>query len=83
MSRLCHRPMILSPDCCAPYTAHGIQASYLLTIISAHSPYIQFGFIKGTGAQDCGAPLAFTALQTLECGRECPITTSLECGNEG
>jgi len=45
------------------------------------SPYIlptQFGFIKGTGAQDCGAAIAFTAMQALEHKMECRVV-SLRC----
>ena len=42
------------------------------------SPYIsptQFGFIKGTGAQDCGAAIAFTAMQTLEHRKESRVVS--------
>ena len=43
-----------------------------------NSPYIpstQFGFVRGTGAQDCGAALAFTAIQALERRQECRIVS--------
>ena len=39
--------------------------------ISPYIPPTQFGFIKGTGAQDCGAAIAFTAMQALEHRMEC------------
>ena len=42
------------------------------------SPYIsptQFRFIKGTGAQDCGTALVFTAIHTLEHQMECRIVS--------
>ena len=34
--------------------------------IAPYIPPSQFGFLKGTGAQDCGATMAFTATQALE-----------------
>ena len=43
----------------ASYTGCGSQ---LYWHISPYIPSTQFGFIKGTGAQDCGVALAFTAL---------------------
>ena len=38
-------------------------------------PPSQFGFLKGTGAQDCGAAMAFTATQALEDRQECRIVS--------
>ena len=38
-------------------------------------PSTQFGFIKGTGAKDCGTTIAFTAIQVLEDGEECRIVS--------
>ena len=38
-------------------------------------PSAQFGFIKGTGAQDCGTALAFTTIQALEHWMECRIVS--------
>jgi len=41
-------------------------------------PYIQptqFGFIKSTGAQDCGATIVFTAMQALERRMECRVVS--------
>ena len=39
--------------------------SQLYWQISPYIPPSQFGFLKGTGAQDCGAAMAFTATQAL------------------
>ena len=36
-------------------------------------PQNQYGFVKGTGAQDCGATIAFTATQALNCQQELRI----------
>ena len=47
--------------------------SQLYRHISSFIPPAQFGFIKGTGAQDCGTALAFTAIQALEHQMECRI----------
>ena len=41
--------------------------------IASYIPPSQFGFLKGTGAQDCGAAMAFTATQALEDRQECRI----------
>ena len=49
--------------------------SQLYRHISAYIPSTQFGFVKGTGAQDCGAALAFAAIQALERRQECRIVS--------
>ena len=38
-------------------------------------PQNQYGFVKGTGAQDCGATIAFTATQALNRRQECRIVS--------
>jgi len=48
----------------------------VIHLLLCHSifPYIpssQFGVVKGTGVQDCGTALAFTAIQALEDRKEC------------
>ena len=40
--------------------------SQLYHHILPFSPSTQFGFIRGTGAQDCGTAIALTATQVLE-----------------
>lgn len=46
--------------------------SQLYQQISPYIPPLQFGFLKDTGAQDCGATMAFTTTQALE---ECRIVS--------
>ena len=56
---------------------------HLFTIVLAHSPFIpysQFEFVKGSGAHDCGAALAFTTIQALEHHPECRIVSLDICG---
>ena len=49
--------------------------SQLYWHISPYIPPTQFGFIKGTGAQDCSTALSFTAIQALEHQKECQIVS--------
>ena len=49
--------------------------SQLYRHISTYIPSTQFGFVKGTGAQDCGAALVFAAIQALERRQECQIVS--------
>ena len=39
------------------------------------APFIQYGFVKGTGAQDHGVTIAFIATQALNCRQECHIVS--------
>ena len=54
--------------------------SQLYRHISTYIPSTQFGFVKGTEAQDCGAALAFAAIQALERHQECRIVSLDICG---
>ena len=45
--------------------------SQLYRHISTYVPSTQFGFLRGTGARDCGTALAFTAIQALEHRQKC------------
>ena len=47
--------------------------SQLYNHILPFIPSTQFGFIKGTDAQDCGTAIAFTATQVLKDQEECRI----------
>ena len=47
--------------------------SQLYQHISTYMPFTRFGFVRGTGAQDCGTALALIAMQALECRQECQI----------
>ena len=49
--------------------------SQLYCHISPYIPPTQFWFIRGTGAQDRGTTLAFTAIQALEHWKECRIVS--------
>ena len=49
--------------------------SQLCRHISPYIPPTQFGFILGTGVQNCGAAIAFTAMQALEHRMECRVVS--------
>ena len=49
--------------------------SQLYNHILPFIPSTQLGFIKGTGTQDCGTAIAFTATQVLEDREECRIVS--------
>ena len=53
--------------------SHLYQHSYIFPLIAISLTH--FGFVRGTGAQDCGAALAFTAIQALERHQECQIVS--------
>jgi len=43
-------------------------------------PASQFGFMAGTGVQDCGTAMAFMAIQALELCQESHIVSLDICG---
>ena len=45
----------------------------LYNFVAPFIPQNQYEFVKGTGAQDCGATIAFIATQVLHCWQECHI----------
>lgn len=49
--------------------------SLLYQHIFTYTLSTQFGFVGGTGVQDCGAALEFTAIQALEHCQECRIVS--------
>ena len=48
--------------------------SQLYNFLAPNIPQNQYGFLKGTGAQDCGATIAFSATQALNCLQECILS---------
>jgi len=68
-----YRPIALLPTLAMVF--EHVLHSQLYHHISPYIPSAQYGFIKGTGAQDCGTTLAFTAIQALEYRKECCIVS--------
>ena len=52
-----------------------VIGSQMYNFIAPFIPQIQYGLLKGTGAQDCGATIAFTATQALNRRQECRIVS--------
>ena len=44
-----------------------VISSQMYNFITPFIPQNQYGILKGTGAQDCGATIAFIATQALNC----------------
>ena len=69
-------PRFYHPIAVLPTTAMVFERVVYSQVYRHISPYIppsQFGFMKGTGTQDCGNAMAFTAIQVLELRQECHI----------
>ena len=52
-----------------------VISSQMYNFITPFIPQNQYGFMKGTGAQDCGATIAFIATQALNCWQELHIVS--------
>ena len=48
-----------------------VISSQLYNRIMLFVPQSQYGFVKGTGAQDCGTVIALFVTQALELRQEC------------
>ena len=68
-----YRPIAVLPTLAMVFE-HVIY-SQMYRHIAPYIPPSQFGFLKGTGAQDCGTAMAFTATQALEDSQECCIVS--------
>ena len=52
-----------------------VISSQLYNYITPFIPQSQYGFLKGTGAQDCGTVIALFATQALELRQECRVVS--------
>ena len=52
-----------------------VIGSQMYNFVAPFIPQNQYGFVKGTGAQDCGATVAFVATQALNSRQECCIVS--------
>ena len=50
-----------------------VIGSQMYNFVTLFIPQNQYGFVKATGAQDCGATVAFIATQALNIWQECRI----------
>ena len=84
-SRLCLKTgiMFLIPSFYCPVSVmptlallfERVIGSQMYNFIAPFIPQNQYGFVKGTGAQDCGTTIAFTATQALNRQQECYIVS--------
>ena len=52
-----------------------VISSQLYNCIMPFIPQSQYGFLKGSGAQDCGTTIALFATQALELRQECRVVS--------
>ena len=70
---LFYRPVSVMPTLALLFEC--VIGSQMYNFIAPFIPQNQYGFVKGTGAQDCGATIAFTATQALNRRQECRIVS--------
>ena len=77
-----HRGSVTDPSLYRPVSVLPTLALLFEHVISSQlynhiTPFIaqsQYGFLKGSGAQDCGTAIALFATQALESRQECQLS---------
>ena len=68
-----YRPVSVMPTLALLFER--VIGSQMYNFVAPFIPQNQYGFVKGTGAQDCGTTVAFIVTQALNSRQECRIVS--------